>query len=126
MTLSEASPYLSAAALVIVAASSLWNNWQNGNDAADTKLVALLKDTVAALEMKVKASDARLVEVEKKLTETLVRLTQIQTERDNLAAVLQGRDAASVEMMKTSLLAIQNVNETAPLIREMYMLLKKA
>lgn len=80
-------------------------------DSADDRLINLLKTTVEALEKKVK-------DLEQKFTDTLVELTKIRSERDVMAAILQGRDSNTAEMNRMAIEAMKAVKDILAAVTE--------
>lgn len=131
MSIPELPPILSYLVILVVGGFSVYSTFFGKKkelvkeaDEMDNKLISLLKETVNALEK-------RVAELEKKLTETLMNLTRLQAEKDAiqaeknvLSAVLQGRDAQGMEMMKQSTIAMKQIEETLVAVKEMSNIIK--
>lgn len=119
-------PIVNLIAIIVAGGVSIWAAFFNKKkeivketDEQESKLVALYKGMNQALDLRVAELERKVTEMSNEITRLRQEKDLIQADKNALAAVLQGRDAASMEMMKSSMQAVQNINEITPLVKEL-------
>ncbi len=118
-------PWVNLVAIAVASGFSIYGAFYKGKkeivkeaDEMDSKLIILLKETVAALEKRVSDLERRLTEALTTMGRLQAENTALQIEKGALASAIQGRDAQGAEMMKQSMTAIQQIAEILAAVRE--------